>query len=254
MTHLADALYRLMLRALPASLRRQFGDDLVQMFATIVAGARPAHPSGAPLGRRRSRHPRLRPRRGVATTKGPACSAPSSSTCATGCACCAGIPRCRRSRCSRSPLASARTPRCSRSSTPCCCARCRIPNPDRLVMAWETRKAEGVATDGSSPADFLDWRLAHARVRVDGGGGLGFRHAHRRRGPRGARRRDGVRGEISTCWASRRNAVAQGPVARRARRLVPRRHPQPPRVGDSGLAPTPPSSAATSSSTAVRFA
>jgi hypothetical protein len=51
------------------------------------------------------------------------------------------------------------------------------PDPDRLVMVWEKRPAEGVLNNSVSPADFLDWErrqtpFTHIAAMVDTGATL----------------------------------------------------------------------------------
>ena len=58
-----------------------------------------------------------------------------------------------------SPWRSASAPpaRCSASSTACCCARCRIPEPDSLVRVNEIVPQYGRFS--VAPATFFDWRM-----------------------------------------------------------------------------------------------
>ena len=64
-----------------------------------------------------------------------------------------------RRRSSRWRSASAPTPRSSRSSTRCCCGRCPIPSPERLVIVWQDLRARGgPATEWTGPSQQFDWK------------------------------------------------------------------------------------------------
>jgi putative ABC transport system permease protein len=160
----ADAAYRLLLRALPADLRREFGDDMVQLFrdqrhavrgrlvavprlwlAAVVDVAREALASrtaarreGVPLWRPLMRASALDIRHGLRLLRRyPGSSALAVATLALG--------------------IGANTAIFSVVDT-VLIRQLPYPEPDRLVMLWEKRPAEGVMTNVVSPADYLDWR------------------------------------------------------------------------------------------------
>ena len=101
-------------------------------------------------------------------------------------------------RCSPRRSASAPTRRSSRWSSRCCCSRCRIRDPARIVNVDEVRRGRAAAV---SPPNFMDWRSAepHARgarrlqratLTLSGGDRTPSASTARRstRGPDGARR------------------------------------------------------------------
>ena len=159
-----DMAYRVLLRTLPAELRRDFGDDMVQLFrdqrqairgrrlrtmrlwlAAIVdvlreawtarASAREADaPAGGPIMRASA----LDIRHGLRLLRRhPASSALAVATLALG--------------------IGANTAIFSVVDT-VLIRELPYDDPDRLVMLWEKRPAEGVLTNSVSPADYLDWR------------------------------------------------------------------------------------------------
>ena len=159
-----DSLYRLLLRALPADLRAEFGDDMAQLFrdqraaaaghpfavmALWIASAgdvlREAISARAPLSR-----PRVFSWRSLMRTfsvdlrhglrllrRYPASSLLAVLTLALGIG-------------ANSAIFSVVDAVLLRALP--------YPDPDRLVMVWEKRPAEGVLTNVVSPADFLDWK------------------------------------------------------------------------------------------------
>ena len=164
MTDLADRAFRLMLTALPGDVRRDFGDDMVQMFRDhrrLAAGrpwalvvlwiaaiydvlaeaiaSRRAHAPTEPLEWRSA----LRAvgndiRHGLRLIRRyPASAAIAILTLALGIGANAAI----------FSVVDAVLLR----SLP-------YPEPDRLVMVWEKRIKEHVLDNPVSPADFLDWR------------------------------------------------------------------------------------------------
>ena len=164
LTHLADHTYRLLLGALPSDVRRDFGDDMVQMFrdhrrhavgrpwalvALWIAAAydvlaeaiasRRAHDPARPLEWRSAmRAVGTDVRHGLRLIRRyPASAAIAILTLALGIGANAAI----------FSVVDAVLLR----SLP-------YPEPDRLVMVWEKRIKENVLTNPVSPADFLDWR------------------------------------------------------------------------------------------------
>jgi len=159
-----DTAYRLLLRALPADLRRDFGDDMVQLFrdqreairgralsiirlwlAAIVDVLREAMASRAPAPRADAlpwgqvmRASALDIRHGLRLLRrDPASSALAVATLALG--------------------IGANTAIFSVVDT-VLIRELPYDDPDRIMLLWEKRPAEGVMTNHVSPADYLDWR------------------------------------------------------------------------------------------------
>ena len=57
-----------------------------------------------------------------------------------------------------SPSASGPRPPWSPCSIGWCCARCPIPQPDRLVALWQRNATTGNLAEEVAPGNFLDWR------------------------------------------------------------------------------------------------
>jgi putative ABC transport system permease protein len=163
LTHLADRTYRLLLVALPGDVRRDFGDDMVQLFrdhrrqtagrpwALAALWIAAAHDVLAEAVGSRSWRPALSLQwRSAMRATGsdvrhgfrlirryPASAAIAILTLALGIGANAAI----------FSVVDAVLLR----SLP-------YPEPSRLVMVWEKRIKENVLTNPVSPADFLDWR------------------------------------------------------------------------------------------------
>jgi putative ABC transport system permease protein len=164
MSHLADSLYRLMLLALPADVRRDFGDDMVQLFrdhrretgrhlvrqiALWADACRDVLSQGAAERFTRTRRPRATSRTVISMLltdirqglrlmrRYPASSLVALLTIAIGVGANTAIFSVVDAVLLRSlPYAEA----------------------DRLAMLWEKRPREAALTRAVSPADYLDWR------------------------------------------------------------------------------------------------
>src|SRR5262245_27007014 len=162
---LADRVYRGLLLALPSDLRREFGDDMVQLFRDHrrAIGARPVRQAGLWFAAARdvfsqAADARRRPPDRFAATpmrypmsafitdlrqsfrllrRYPSLSVVAIATLAIG----LGI---------NTAIFSVVDAVLWRSLP--------YPNPQALMMVWEKRPTEGVLTNPASAADYLDWR------------------------------------------------------------------------------------------------
>ncbi len=164
-----QALYRLLLLALPADLRREFGAEMAQLFreqCDALAG-RPLERAGFVLAAAgdimaQGVAARLPRRRGVAVTEGPSVRSLAMSTVRSD------IRHAIRlllrypamSMLALTTLALGIGANTAIFSVVDAVLLRQLPyaEPDRLVMVWEKRPAEGVLKNIVSAADFLDWR------------------------------------------------------------------------------------------------
>jgi putative ABC transport system permease protein len=146
MPTLADRLYRGLLLALPSDLRREFGDDMVQLFRDHrrAVGARPMRQAGLWFEAARdvfsqAADARRRPADRFAVTP---MRYPMSAL----------VTDLRQSfrLLRRYPSLSVVDAVLWRSLP--------YPDPQQLMMVWEKRPTEGVLTNPASAADYLDWR------------------------------------------------------------------------------------------------
>jgi putative ABC transport system permease protein len=166
---MTDALYRLLLRVLPADLRREFGADMAQLFrdqCDALAG-RPLERAGfliAAAGDVMAQGvaARLPHRRAAAVLDRPTARSLVMSTVRSDVHHAVRLlwryP-------AMSLLALATLGLGIGANTAIFSVvdavllrQLPYPEPDRLVMVWEKRPTEGVLTNVVSPADFLDWR------------------------------------------------------------------------------------------------